>query len=192
MFKSLAVLALAMTGGATLLAWAEPRSDDYANGHSALMAPLIAQRQARAAVGNLSSDKLTRVVAIELAWLPMSKLSAGAALTATLPPATFHFQVDAVGSMQALPLWKQSAVSEVGGVVRIALAGDVNSGRVPTAQWRALRALLAVLGEKSGVPAESFAVRLTAASASPAVDGLEHLQSLLLEDGFVSRLAASD
>ena len=187
MFKTLASLALAMTGGAGLLAWLEPRADNYPDDPALAGNPLLSRHLARQVVRSSGFTAERSWRGVEIVTLVGTSPAAGGTLTATLPPDNLHFVVGEDGGLQALPAWLQArSVLASGRMIRVGVVGRQSERRVPTCQWLALRALLAELSEQT--QAVSLPVRLepvAQASSGEVLPLRQHLRTLLLKDGFL-------
>ena len=190
MFKALGALAVCMTGGALLLAWLEPAPEDYAAGGVALgdrADARLLRSLARRAVRTTSSPPGKPWDGVELVAVTEGASSSAAALAATAPPGDLHFLIARSGRFRSLPSWRrQQAVSQQGRVIRIGLMGAPSSARVSTAQWTALRALLAELADQAGPIPGDLPIRLAGAEkkldSSPFV---RHLRHLLTREGLL-------
>lgn len=189
MFKALASLALAMTGGAGLLAWLEPKPHSSLNDPTLAGNPLLSRQRARQAVGSGDDawDKPWR--AIEVVALVHAVGPIGLALTATVPPDDLHFVIDEDGTVQALPSWtKRGAADGPQRVIRIGVVGSVPDRRLPSTQWLALRALLVELNAHAEATSGALPVKLGTVPDPTGRQGPspgEHLRELLLRDGFL-------
>jgi len=190
MFKALGALAVCMTGGALLLAWLEPAPEDYAAGGVALgdrADARLLRSLARRAVRTTSLALGKPWDGVELVAIREGASGSAAALAATAPSNDLHFLIARSGRFRSLPSWRrQQAVSQQGRVIRIGLMGAPSSARVSTAQWTALRALLAELADQAGPIPGDLPIRLAGAEkrldSSPFV---RHLRHLLTREGLL-------
>jgi hypothetical protein len=189
MFKALAFLALAMTCGAGLMAWLEPRSENFADGPALAGNPLLSRHLARQVVQSSGGRPWRPWRGVEVVALTGTGPTRSGTLTATLPPQNLHFVISENGELQALPAWRHQRTAGVSErLIRVGVLGGPSIRRVSTAQWLALRALLAELGERATSVSGSLPVRLEPVAVAGSGDALpwrQHLRTLLLKDGFL-------
>ncbi len=189
MFKALATLALALTGGASLLAWLEPDPVDVAAASARTANPLIWRHLAREAIQKIDSAAASPWRAVEVVAVTDGGPARGATLSATLPPDDLHFLVAEDGRLQALPAWQhQQAADPSERVIRVGVVGRASEHHVASAQWNTLRALLAELAGQTRQSTGPLPVRLETdaqAGGAQAPPLQQHLHALLLKDGFL-------
>jgi hypothetical protein len=184
MVKTLATLAVSMTGGALLLAWMEPQPSEVA-GNRDLYGWGVHQLAARRAVGAAVDVKPAGWSAVEVLALPEAGPGRHVALAATVPPDNLHFLVSPQGDVQPLAPWRrQQAAGETGRVIRIGVIGAAHAAALPVVQCDALRALLLELSDLAGrMPVRVAGPQQDLLAAGPASS--QSLHALLVERGFV-------
>ncbi len=184
----LMVLALAMTGGATLLSWLAPTVGDYQAASFPSTNPLIVQRMARDAVAVASSRRVVWS-GVEILVVRGAKPLPGLALAAISAERDLHFEVDAEGRLKALKPWQEQARVADFDLIRVGMVGDIDSDHVSRTQWQALLALLSALEDRDPVDRTGLSVRLeeadSAGKAHGGQDRFEHLASLLKSEGLI-------
>ena len=184
MVKTLATLAVSMTGGAVLLAWMEPQPGDLMAGRD-LYGWDAFQAAAHQAVGATGGVQPIEWSAVEVLAVPHAGLGRRGTLAATTPPDDFHFLVTRQGDLQPLMPWqRQQAAGDGRRVIRVGVVGAPGSGGIPVAQRDALRALLLELAGLAGpLPVRVGRTGESLVGGAPAAH--KCLRALLAEQGFV-------
>lgn len=182
----LGCLVCSMIGGAALLSWLQPDSDEYLVARSGLDEAgqeRVFHGLARRLLAEANQSG-NRWQDIEIVPVPSDGASLGGLLAATPNAVSYDFLVSQVGGYRT---GAPQTRSDNTGIVRVALAVSDVDGSIPTVQWLALRVLLLELGSQMG-PGEGIpTVRLESPSGDQGDSNRRwrQLRTLLLKDGFL-------
>ena len=178
MFKTLALLAVTMTGTTVLLIHLEPA------GMSTLLDPGQIQQAVRSAVGGADGIGAGSWSGVEIVLEREVALGRRDALAATSAGAGYHFWIGDHGEVSSAPDWAARSARPAGGVVRIALAERSGGSSSVQPQLAALRMLLGELQSLVAVDQKADALPWWLILSDQAA-GDQPLQAYLRSEGWL-------